>query len=221
MKHLRFYVALCVVAVGCSACTVKGAIRENFYQPVAQQDRQKIPLKVGVVVNDETKTAEVDKWGRVKIAIYPGISNAITAGLATIFKEVKVVERTGRSQDEDLLAFLSVSCENVSDLRAAHITYIIRTQIYFRDPRSQKLISKVERSSNIQIDSADGSAALGLATIFSAFLLAPITVPISNSINADYMVQVLEEKLPGVVRAVVDDIWDDTKLRSPQVGVGN
>ncbi len=62
-----------------AACSVSGAIRENFHQ-AGEAPPRKIPLKVGLVPDKlATQRLSVGATGTIDIELQPGVFNAVKA----------------------------------------------------------------------------------------------------------------------------------------------
>ena len=103
MKTPIRFPALMLLGLGLllSACTFEGALRDQFYRPTGQTGGE-IPLKVGLIVeeNEQTKLIRSNKdMIKYDVKVHPGLTNAVAAELATVFKDVVVVKNAKQAGD--------------------------------------------------------------------------------------------------------------------------
>jgi len=207
MKHLRFYIALCVVAFGCSACTYKGAIRDDFYPPVAQQD-QKIPRKVVVDWDKSIQVLRMTPVIYADIDLNPGLANAVKTELATVFEEVALMDDARRSKEGDLLAYVSATIVQSGFGRS----YTCQITVALSDARSKKLISNFASSAPIEVGTPAGVYTSMLLTVASLGMAFPGLYEFAAESYGTRAIEQLEAKLPEIVRAIAAEIRSKRKL---------
>ncbi len=202
----RFSLLLCLICVGSAACTFKGAIRENFYQPAPQQD-QKIPRKVVVDWDKSIQELRMTPVIYADINLNPGLANAVRTELATVFEEVVLMD-AGRPNEGDLLAYVSATIVKSGFGRS----YTCRVTLALSDARSKKLISNFESSAPIEVGTPGGVYASMLLTAASLGLAFPGLYEFAAESYGTRAIEQLEAKLPEIVRAIAADIRNKRKL---------
>jgi hypothetical protein len=209
MGHPRFYILLCVVAVTCSACTYKGAIRDDFYLPAARQD-QKIPRKVVVDWDKSIQVLHMTPVIYADIDLNPGLANAVKAELATVFEEVIWADDIRRSKESDLLAYVSANIVQ----RGFGRSYACQVNVALSDARSKNLISNFGSAAPIEIGTPGGVYASMLLTVASLGMAFPGLFEFAADSYGTRAIELLEARLPEIVRTIVADIRSKRKLVS-------
>jgi len=100
--------ALCFVL---SACSTSGSLGEHFHKPTPSSESP-YPLKVALIADEAIKSERIAIEG-VRIIAHPGLINAVQAELATLFKDIRIVDSPNQAKDEDLVVTVESSVEQL------------------------------------------------------------------------------------------------------------
>lgn len=207
MRTMRLCIVLCVVEFGGSACTYTGAIRDDFYRPVAQQD-QKIPRKVVLDWDKSRKVLRMTPVISLDIDLNPGLVNAVKAELSTVFEEVTMMDDSRRLTDSDLLAYVSANIVQSGFGRS----YTCHVNVALSDARSKKLISNFENAAPIEIGTPGGAYSAMLLTVASLGMAFPGLYEFAAESYGTRAIDQLEAKLSEIIRMIAADIRSKRKL---------
>jgi hypothetical protein len=216
MAKSRMFLMLALVLLTGSACTFEGALRDQFYQPKGQTGGE-IPLKVGLIV-DESEQAKLIRSGKdiikYDIKAYPGVTNAMVAELATLFKEVVVVKNARQAGDASLLAYVTFEAnENMAHTFSCQIT------LKLQDAQTRMTVANYQHSENVALGLSGGAFAGAFLTGFTLFLGAPIFMPMAANSQGEHAVETFEAKIPGMIRRVTSDVGSDQRIAAFASGV--
>ena len=204
---MRLYIVLCVVAVACSACTTyKGAVRDDFYPPAAQQG-QKIPRKVVVDWDKSSKVLQMTPVISADIDLNPGLANAVRTELATVFEEVALMDAR-QPKEGDLLAYVSATIVKSGFGRS----YICQVALALSDAHSNKVIANFESSAPIEVGTPGGVYASMLLTAASLGMAFPGAYEFAAEAYGTRAIEQLEAKLPEIVRTIAAEIRNKRNL---------
>lgn len=114
---LRFLLpVLCFLLSACVDTHPIGSLGEHFHQS-APPSESPYPLKVAIVADEAIKSERAvfrdHPCCLFTIMTHPGLINAVQAELATLFKEVRIIDNASQARDEDLLATVESSVESM------------------------------------------------------------------------------------------------------------
>jgi hypothetical protein len=192
-----------------SACTFEGALKDQFYRPTGQTGGE-IPLKVGLIV-DENEQAKLIRSSKdiikYDIKAYPGVTNAMAAELATLFKDVVVVKNAKQAGDAALLAHVTFEAtENMPH------TFSCQINLKLQDAQTRMTVANYQHSENVAIGLSGGAMAGAFLTGFTLFAGAPVFMPMAANSQGEHAVEVFEAKIPGMIRRVTSDIGSDQRI---------
>lgn len=224
LRVIVLSILLCITSLGNLACTMTGALREDFYQPDSQHEH-KLPLRV-VLIPDRTLASQrfVATYGAtngIDIALDPGVMNAVKKELATIFELVNSVSGKVDPGQSDAIAFVRFSLAGGgSDYWTGRTEYDARMEVLLKDAQSKSMISRFERSSRLVYTPPSTPVAMALS-IFPPLILWPVTLPWISYSMEEHAEQILERDIGGLVQTIADDIRQDkTLLAFSRAGVG-
>lgn len=215
-RYFKLGVLVCLVLCGSSACTYRGALRHDFYQPLQSYDK-KLPLQVALVQDNKTKAQHfiyiTPQKRTIDVALYPALINAMKSELSNLFEEVTLTDDPQRASQEDLLAFMTFNTQEAyRDVLGGHYIFNSEMQLNFKDSQSKLHIASYHHSTKVEYTPPADAYVAAFLTGFSLYLLSPITVPyITNSIGWR-ATELLESGARTLIQAISDDIRADQRL---------
>ena len=215
LKLIVLSMMLCITSLGNLACTMTGALREDFYQPDSQHEH-KLPLRV-VLIPDRTLASQrfVATYGAsngIDIALDPGVMNAMKRELATVFELANSVSDKVEPEQSDAIAYVRFSLTGGgSDYWTGRTEYSVRMEVLLKDAQTKSMISKFERSGRFAYTPPPTPVAMALS-IFPPFMLWPVTLPWISYAMEEHAKKILERDIGGLVQAISDDIRQNKAL---------
>jgi len=202
-----------LVVLLATGCTYNAALRDDFYKP-ASQIEQKLPVKLGLVVDENMKSQKFDVlqgsvlW-HMDFDIYAALGKAMQAELSNLFDDVVIVEGSGVSAKTPMLGLVSIDTTSMGNMSG----FEARLNLTLKDTKTKAVIGKFSRTGNF-----DTSAAIGTVTTCALIMgltlgiTAPITIPCTTNAVGQSAIEALEEKLPSLIHAVYLDVSGDNRV---------
>nr|MBI3612592.1 caspase family protein [Nitrospirota bacterium] len=203
-----------------TACSVSGAIRENFHQ-VGEAPPRKIPLKVGLVPDKlATQRLSAGATGTIDIELQPGVFNAVKAELANTFAEVTVLEGAGKAKDEDLVGIVSMRYSVAGGnpmggaMAAAGSGAICKISVALREAKTGIPIGKYDGEGGFSWEGPSGGsiAAYFAISLPTLALGIPLGLRVMNNSQLDNNIPHVEECTTQVVQELSSNIQNDHQL---------
>ncbi|TAJ07793.1 MAG: caspase family protein [Nitrospirae bacterium] len=215
MKRYRLLLVACLL-LGTTACSVAGAVRENFHR-AGEPPARKLPLKVGLALDDKLKAQHLIVPGRpggeIDVDLYPGVFNALRTELANAFEEVTVFEGRAQPKNEDLLAFVTSTYEPEGTTFAlAGLRCTI--ELVLKDARTGVLVSKHKAETRFPPRLASGGTvgAGALIVVLTVGLGWPLAAHMENADALESFVPQIEQRTSDLVRDIAADIQSNQQL---------
>jgi hypothetical protein len=209
LTHIRSAVAPVLILSlfllsGCATALIK----VDQFTPSSPQ-AQKLPLKVALVVDKQSKAQPVSLnfqlYGvEVVPELEPGLSEAFKKELEGLFEEVVLVENAGQAKDKDLIVSVSAKLKE-SGMMALEC----RMEAIFRDAYSNTVVTRLERAESINTKPPASVGAFAFLTGLSLFLGAPIFLPLAAMSHSDKITEELHTAIPEIVRTIGKDVTFD------------
>jgi hypothetical protein len=215
MKRYRLLLIACLL-LGTTACSVSGAVRENFHR-AGEPPARKLPLKVGLALDDKLKAQHLivpgRRGGEIDVDLYPGVFNALRTELANAFEEVTVFERRAQPNNEDLLAFVTSTYEPEGTTFAlAGLRCTI--ELVLKDAHTGVLVSKHKAETRFPPHLAGrGSVAIGALIVgLTVGLGGALAARMENADALENFVPQIEQRTSDLVRDIAADIQTNQQL---------
>ena len=217
MTKSRMVLMLALAISMVSACSFDGALHDQFHRPTDQTVGE-IPLKIGLIVDENEQVKSIhnsfDAVIRYNVKVQPGLANAVAAELATIFKEVVIVQSAKQAGDVNLLAYVSFEA---TETRVDNFFY--RLDLRFYDPQTRQIVTSFQRSENVEVGASGGLITGALLTAATLGLGAPVFMQMGANSQGERVVEVFEAKLPGMVRQVTGGIRSEQGILAFASGI--
>lgn len=218
VTKLRVLAMLALVLLAGSACTYKGAIKEDFYHAQADEVGQKLPYKVAVLVDDHAKSVTFDAQSGVALFhmdfdFYQAVGRALQQELQTVFAQVTVVEEKSKAKEHDLLASANVDVIASGGMSSTPL-FETKLDLTLKDLRGGVVLAKESQTKRVPGNwlSSGQFHACNILQAFSLFLLSPIAAPCMTDAVGDSILEAVEKEMPHMVRTVVADVQSDGRV---------
>ncbi len=199
-----------------TACSVSGAIRDNFHQ-AGESPVRKLPLKVGLLLDDKLKAQHLIVPGRpggeIDVDLYPGVFNALRAELANTFEEVTVFEGRAQTKGEDLLGFVTSTYEPEGTTFAL-AGLRCKIELVLKDAQTGVLVGKYKAETRFPPSLAGGGTA-GLGGLIVALTVGlgwPLAARMENATALENFVPQIEQRTSDLVREIAAEVQTDRQL---------
>ena len=201
-----------LVVLLATGCTYNAAMRNDFYKP-APQIEQKLPVKLGLVVDQATKSQRFDvvqgvyTW-HMDFDVYGALGKAMQAELSNLFEDVVIVEGPEASAKTPMLGLVSLDTTSMGMSSAE-----ARLNLTLKDAKTKAVIGKFSRTGNFDPEAMNGTVFTCHMVLFLTLgVTAPITVPCMTNSAGQHALEALEKKLPSLIHTMYSEVSGDSRV---------
>ena len=204
--------ALALVLLIGSACTYRGAVKEDSYHAETEVGK-KFPYKVAVLVDDQARSVKFDAQASLfvfsmEFDFFKAIGHVLQQELQTVFEQVSVVEDRFKAQEYDLLASATVDVIANGGIEYPP-QFETKLSLELKDLRSGVVLAKESQSKRVP-GTWRSSGQFMVCNLLLVYFL--ISTPCITDAVGDRIMEEVEKELPRLVQTLVADVQADGRV---------